>query len=144
MPVAYVRMCGIIAVLQRRPTRRPPDLDRIVDELGVLTDRLRAAEGERDLAGLGGVAGQLEAIDAELRGPPGAAALLAAAGLGGADRLEAAGDGSRRSAGLEAGLDAAPAVWRPDELEAVNAVVVRLKDVAWALTRDRPDTAPRE
>ncbi len=142
MPVAYVRMCGIIAVLQRRPTRRPPDLDRIVDELGVLTDRLRAAEGERDLAGLAAIADRLEAIDAELRGPPGAAALLATAGLSGADRLEAAGAGIEAIlAALEAGLDARGAAWPTGDLEAGNAVLVRLKDATWAIAHDRPGTA---
>ena len=142
MAVAYVRMCGIIAVLQRRPTRRPPDLDRLVGELDALIVRLTAAEGERDLAELAAIADRLEAIDAELRGPPGAAALLATPGLAGADRLDGRGAGIEailRS--LEAGLDDGGAAWPTGDLEAGNAVLVRLKDASWAIAHDRPDTA---
>ena len=142
MPVAYVRMCGIIAVLQRRPMRPAPDLDQLVDELDALIDRLRAAEGEHDLAELGAIADRLEAIDAALRGPPGAAALLATPGLAGADRLEARGAGIEAILGaLEAGLDDGAAAWPTGDLEAGNAVLVRLKDASWAIAHDRPDTA---
>ncbi len=135
-------MCGIIAVLQQKSSRPPPDLAATLDELDGAVARLADAAARHDLPALGCVAGELEAIDGALRGPPGAAALLSAPDLTGPAQVEARGTIlDAIVTGVEAGLDAEPAVWRPDELEAVNAVVVRLKDVAWALTRDRPDTA---
>ncbi|MCA1657515.1 MAG: glucosamine-6-phosphate synthase, partial [Actinobacteria bacterium] len=133
-------MCGIIAVLAQRATRTAPDLDALLDALDAAAARLRAAAERRDARGLASVAGELEALDAELCGPPGAASMLASPD--GADLVAARGASiAAVVAALEAALDADPAAWSADELETVNAVVVRLKDVTWAVNRDRPDMA---
>lgn len=135
-------MCGIIAVLQQRPTRPAPDLGRVLDQLNDAEARLRATGVERDLSELTAIADKLEALDAELRGPVGTAALLSAPGLAGAADIAARAailDSSLRH--LESSLDEGDASWSSDELEAGNAVVVRLKDAIWAIGRDRPETA---
>ena len=138
-------MCGIIAVLRNRSARPVPQFAPLRDRLDEALARLELA-----VAGSGGrawpaeemtaVAGLLEAVDRELRGPPGVACLLAVAG--GADQV--ADRGAAVAAVLddfEERLDTGKVGSSPAQLEAVNAVVVRLRDVSWALGRDRPATA---
>jgi glucosamine--fructose-6-phosphate aminotransferase (isomerizing) len=138
-------MCGIIAVLRNRSARPVPQLAPLRDRLDEALARLELA-----VAGSGGpawpdeeltaVAGLLEAVDRELRGPPGVACLLTVAG--GADQV--ADRGAALSAVLddfEERLDTGKVGSSPSQLEAVNAVLVRLRDVSWALGRDRPGTA---
>ena len=139
-------MCGIIAVLARRPTRSVPRAGDIESDLDGAAARLAAAAGNRrdsnHLGELTAVAGGLEAVDRRLRGSPGVACLLGAPGGAAPDAL------ARRAAAidviladLETTLDADDLPWTPAELEAINAVMVRLKDAAWAIGRDRPATA---
>ncbi len=138
-------MCGIIAVLRNRSARPVPQFAPLRDRLDEALARLELA-----VAGSGGrawpaeemtaVAGLLEAADRELRGPPGVACLLAVAG--GAEQV--ADRGAAVAAVLddfEERLDTGKVGSSPAQLEAVNAVVVRLRDVSWALGRDRPATA---
>jgi len=150
-------MCGIIAVLPRRPTREGPRARDIVDRLDQSLVRLRAAAGDLvastlDLDGLAAVAAELEDLDRLLRGAPGVACLLA--GVTGPDAPGCDGPAPAPEAvatraaaletilaGVESALDAGDLPWSPDELEAVNAVLVRLKDACWAIGRDRPAAA---
>ncbi|HEX3540434.1 MAG TPA: SIS domain-containing protein [Acidimicrobiales bacterium] len=139
-------MCGIIAVLRRRSSRPAPELHNLLDRVDDAIGRLAAATtGDHDIAALAAgafpvVATALEAVDAELRGPPGVASVLAVAG--GAEALEARG---RTLAalldGVEERLDSGQLRTSPDALEGINSALVRLRDVGWALGRDRPDTA---
>jgi len=139
-------MCGIIAVLRRRSSRLAPQLEPMLDRLDEAIARLQGAVAGYD--GLSGRFGEellalapaLEALDGELRGPPGVACLLSVAG--GADQV--ADRGRILTAVLddfEECLDAGKVASPPAELEAVNAILVRLRDVSWAIGRDRPGTA---
>src|SRR5438270_11711221 len=125
-------MCGIVAVLRQPAARRPATAAEVLAELDAAADALAAGR-------LGEGAARIEEVDRVLRGVPGVRTLLGEAGL--ADEV------SRRMeqatavvADAEAKLDAADApVGRA--LEERNAALVRLKDAAWAVQRDRLRTA---
>ena len=127
-------MCGIIAVLRRPSTRRPPDPADLLSAIAGAAAKLDAAH---DLApGLEAAAAELNDVNRALGGVPGVHALLSNPGL--SDQLAAAArEVEQRIAALEARLDAGelPAS------EAVNAAVVALKDAVWAIGRDRLRTA---
>src|SRR5271157_3879041 len=136
-------MCGIVGVLYRRPSGvAVPDVGRSLAALDEAVERLRASAARPDAGDLASIADGLEALDGALRGPLGTMALLGAAGLEDLLGLEqrAATLGSLL-ADLESALDAGEVFWAGDQLEAGNAVLVRLKDVVWALGRDRTSTA---
>ena len=123
-------MCGIVAIL-RRPSRRPPPS---AAEITAGLEQARAALGA--LSTLGEAATALEAVDASLRGSPGMRALLDAHDL--VPVLEAALGLIDDTVGrLEAALDAGDGGLSPDDLEAVNAAIVRIKDASWSLGHDR-------
>jgi len=135
-------MCGIIGVLYEPPSQPAPDLGRIVLQLEQTAPRLRDCAARLDAGELAAIADELAALDAELRGPLGAIALLGAPAQADVERLER----SARSleallAQAEAALDCGQASWAPGELEAGNAALVRLRDVVWALGRERTGTA---
>ncbi|MGI8685298.1 MAG: SIS domain-containing protein, partial [Acidimicrobiales bacterium] len=123
-------MCGIVAIL-RRPSRRPPP------SAGEITAGLEAARAALGATGtLGDAATALEAVDTALRGMPGMRALLDAHDL--VPVLEAAlGLIDEAVDRLEASLDAGDLGLSPDDLEAVNAAIVRIKDASWSLGHDR-------
>ncbi|MEA2128375.1 MAG: hypothetical protein QOJ85_1266, partial [Solirubrobacteraceae bacterium] len=135
-------MCGIVAVLHRRSARPVPGLGGVLEQLHDAVTRLHLVEVGTDLTALTAIVETLEQADAELRGPPGMACLLSVPEFAAVEQVEAAGAELeaivRR---LETRLDAGEVVWPPDELEAGNALLVRLKDVIWAIARDRPGTA---
>lgn len=85
----------------------------------------------------------VEAVDRLLRGAPGLTALLARLGEGFvADDVERrATDMLEELGGLEAALDGGEILLSPNELEEINAVLVRCKDAAWAVARDRVGSA---
>jgi glucosamine--fructose-6-phosphate aminotransferase (isomerizing) len=127
-------MCGVVAVLRRRPTAAPPDAGEL------------AAGVEATLAALGAGPSQLadaaagfEALDGRLRGPAGVRVLAEHPDL--AARLDAAMAEARAGiATLEADLDAGygrASSLSGAELEAANAAIVRLKDAVWAIASDR-------
>ena len=127
-------MCGIIAIVRRRSTRPIPDSARLLDQLSTVTAAL-PEPGDRDLTWLlGSGADTLLAVDHELRGEPGLRALLGDRSLSSGIAAivsqvdDAVNDAERL---LEEEGDQFP------ELEAINASLVRLKDAAWALDRDR-------
>ena len=123
-------MCGIIAIVSRRPTRPTPDaaaliggLDRALDLVG---DPAAVADAVAD-------------VDAALHGLPGVLALadrheLVAAIGARLDQLD------RYAAEVDAGL-AGTAGLDADALERASAVSIRLRDGLWAIRRDRLRTA---
>ncbi len=129
-------MCGIVAVVRRPSDRTPPSLGELAAELrrasGHLDEAFRAA---RPAGALDEASAHVEAVDAALRGVPGVRALIDdPAGVAVlAEELEAQ---QGLLARLEARLDVDGAV-DPDELETVNAALVRAKDAVWAVARDR-------
>ncbi len=135
-------MCGIIAILHRRQSGSAPDIELSVRALAASIERLRAGAARPDAAALASIAAEIEAQDAGLRGPLGTMALLAKPGLEAVARIEEQAATLESLLGeLEAALDAGAVSWAADELEAGNAVIVRLKDAVWALGRDRTATA---
>src|SRR2546426_2590308 len=128
-------MCGIVAVVRRRSTSIPPDLAALLGDV----DRA-AAMARPGFAALDEAAGLLEAVDERLRGTGGVRALLAspsAAKILGERVRALEGDMAR----LEGELDAGELRLGGSEVEAPNASLVRMKDVLWALGRDRVRTA---
>ena len=123
-------MCGVVAVLRRPSTRPVPDRAALLDALDAAAGALASAPSELVLG-----AERLEWVDVQLRGVPGARALLDDPELDPAIR--------RRLSAMEASvhaverqLDAGEAATGPG-LEPLNAALVRVKDVLWALGRDR-------
>jgi glucosamine--fructose-6-phosphate aminotransferase (isomerizing) len=132
-------MCGIVGVVRRRAQRDAPDP-------GELYGLLAAAEAAFDQPGttaerLTRAAAPLEQLDALLHGVPGVQVLIGDPALVTSleehlTALEAQFDE------LELGLDTfTSAALLPIELEAVNAALVRARDAAWAVRRDRLRTA---
>ncbi len=137
-------MCGIIAVVRRPPTRATPEPQEILDLLGAAVAHLAAAPGAplSSLEGIDRAAAALEHADRLLRGTPGVTCLLRHRGLGAeANALLDAAAG--RIADVEQVLDAGAADIGPADLERVNATVIRVKDAAWAVQRDRLPTAEK-
>ena len=89
---------------------------------------------------LGEATDTLAALDASLRGVPGLAGLV---GGPGAIRAleEGAGDVDALVSAFEAVLDAGDLALSTEDVEEVNAALVRLRDVTWALGRDRLNAA---
>ncbi|CAB4773668.1 MAG: SIS domain-containing protein [Actinobacteria bacterium] len=124
-------MCGIVALLSRPSQRPAPTRDW-------LFSRLDAALADRQ-GGPAAVAGPLEEVDAALKGLPGVRALVGhpeiAAGITARlDLIDAAIAEFERN--LETGTSQSP-----EEIEASNAAIIRLRDAAWAVRNDRLRTA---
>ena len=141
-------MCGIVAVLRRPSTRLVPDAGEILSELSRAAELLvgaipPATNDGVDAEQLSQAAETVEAVDRLLRGAPGLTALLARLGEGFvADDVERrATDMLEELGGLEAALDGGEILLSPNELEEINAVLVRCKDAAWAVARDRVGSA---
>jgi glucosamine--fructose-6-phosphate aminotransferase (isomerizing) len=127
-------MCGIVAVLRRPASRRPPAADDLLRPL------YAAVAAAADPASLTYAADWVREVDRALRGVPGVAALLAAPEL--AKDIEArVGEVEDEIRRIEAWLDAEDRGLATAELEAVNAAIVRLKDGVWAIRHDRLRTA---
>jgi glutamine---fructose-6-phosphate transaminase (isomerizing) len=134
-------MCGIIAVLRQRSTRGVPEAAALVAALDRAVASVDAATSHEVLAArLREAATDVSAVDAELRGVPGVRALTAGGSL--VDDLTARLDRLQGASGsLERRLDAGEVPLEGDELEAVNAALLALKDGLWAISRDRLRTA---
>ena len=130
-------MCGIIAVIKRSSERRPP-------APGELRDRLQGAEAtvaaardseQRVTDQLDRAYEQLLAVDTPLRGTPGLQCLL-----GNPDFIAELKAGTARldeairyiEHRIDAGL-----LRLEGDVEAVNAGLLKLKDVVWAIGMDR-------
>ncbi len=127
-------MCGIIGVVRRRSTRVPPEAGPLVAGLDIALARIDGWRGSLD--DLQVAAAAVELVDAALRGVPGVRTLLT-------DRLGAVAIEHRVDAitdslaTAEAALDAGEAGVSGADLEAVNAVLLRIKDATWAVRNDR-------
>src|SRR4051794_4712711 len=134
-------MCGIVAVVRRRSDRTPPLLSELLADAQRAAVHLDAAlEAMVPTAGdprklLLEAATHIEAVDQALRGVPGVQALVS--DPAGAELLavELAAQ-TERCGEIDARLDA-EATGNPDELELVNAALIRVKDALWAVARDR-------
>jgi glucosamine--fructose-6-phosphate aminotransferase (isomerizing) len=128
-------MCGIIAITRRRSTRPAPRAEEVLDRLDRVTGVLPEPGGSDQLSWLVGSAAELlEGVDRDLRGEPGLRALLADRSLvaGVAAAVARVDEAIEHAEGLlEAESGQVP------ELESLNAGLVRLKDAAWSLQRDR-------
>ena len=126
-------MCGIIAVVRRAPTRPVPSSADVRVPLGPVADAFSlaavAAAGADALTD--GVA-RLEHVNGLLLGLPGMLCLRADRSLAKALQSDTA---TIRAAieVLERALDLAPV----DDIERVNALLVRAKDASWSIERDR-------
>ncbi|MGH1491300.1 MAG: SIS domain-containing protein, partial [Acidimicrobiales bacterium] len=127
-------MCGIIAIVRRRTKRALPDIDHLLSETKRAAAEFPAA-AQADLAEqLTAAATTLGAVDQQLRGEAGLAAMLSSSEFvaGIADALTAINDKVELvEQHLEAQGDELP------HLEAVNGALVEAKDALWAIERDR-------
>ncbi|HUR19019.1 MAG TPA: SIS domain-containing protein [Acidimicrobiales bacterium] len=123
-------MCGIIAILRKPSSRRPPSSDEVLEGL----DAAWTAVGGP--ASLVDAAARLEQVACALGGTPGVRSLLGHVAL--APEVERrmarfAGAVSR----LESALDAGELPLDAEHLELVNAALLRIKDAAWSIGHDR-------
>jgi len=131
-------MCGIIGVVRRRSTRVPPDLAALIGELDTAVAHVQGWTG--DPGELTEAAAATERVNEALSGVPGVRALLA-------DRTGALGIEHRADVlaelldQAELALDAGETPIPTADLEAVNAAMLRSKDAAWAVRKDRLRTA---
>ena len=125
-------MCGIVAVLRRPSARGAPDPAAL---LGAL-DRLVSLAPDAGVLTAAAVA--LEPVDVALRGVPGLETLVAHPDVAVEIdvRIARLADDLAR---VEAELDQDGP--EPGVVEAVNAQLLRVKDVVWAIRRDRLATA---
>ncbi|MDQ3294681.1 MAG: SIS domain-containing protein, partial [Actinomycetota bacterium] len=131
-------MCGIIAVVGRRSDRRPPEPGTVRSLVETAVAGLDPEAVDPDT--LAATVSSLSEADQLLRGVPGVRALLDSPGLLAA--LDASIDDLwTRIDHLEQLLDAGTTGLAGGALERVNAEVVRVKDAAWAIQRDRIRTA---
>ncbi|MFN8035049.1 MAG: SIS domain-containing protein [Acidimicrobiia bacterium] len=134
-------MCGIIAVLRRPSGRGAPDAAELSASLARAAERIDRVRRSTDLAvaELDAAAGELEQVDALLHGVPGVLALLGdrALLLATEERLA---DVTAAVEAIEHRLDTATGIATGD-LESLHAVLIRVKDAAWAIARDRLRTA---
>lgn len=130
-------MCGIVAVVRRPSERTPPDLTELLAELRRASAQLGTAESTpAPVDPLHAAAACVEAVDGALRGVAGVRALVA--DPAGAEALGSELEAQRaRLAAIEARLDADGSAVDPDDLELVNAALVRARDAVWAVARDR-------
>ncbi len=131
-------MCGIIAIVRRRTARAVPESSEILDLIAQATTRVPPVKGA-DAASLDSVAESLHAADALLSGEAGLLALLGDDSLASGirfhlDQLNAhLGDIERHLDELN--LEATDADLA--DLEAINSAMIRVKDGAWSIERDR-------
>ncbi|MGH9022388.1 MAG: SIS domain-containing protein [Acidimicrobiia bacterium] len=124
-------MCGVVAVLRGRSSGSSPDPAALRARVSAALERLAAGP-----SGWAAAAGQLAAVDVQLRGPAGVGVLTAFPEL--ARHLEATMSEARATvAGLEADLDSQRLLLTGADLEAANAAIIRLKDAIWAIASDR-------
>ncbi len=128
-------MCGIVGVLSRPSSRRPPQAH---DVLAALDEALAALDLPADARPdrLSGVTDRLREVDRSLSGVPGVLALLRAEGLDAAirERLERFDAVVRAT---DERIETAGSDLDPGAVETLNAALVGLRDVLWAIGRDR-------
>ena len=134
-------MCGIVAVLPRPSSRRPPDPRSVLAALKHAEHSLAADDfADGDFTSLRKAAERLAQADRLLHYTPGLECLLGTSGV--LDDVAAAtGRIGKLLAGLESWLDNTAQNLEPSAQEELNATLVALKDGWWAIDRDRLNTA---
>ncbi len=131
-------MCGIVAVVQRRSRRVPPTSAEVLGLLRPVVVSLRALDGTDDpVARMGAAADDLSRVDRLLRGTAGLRVLLGEKSLRTTIRA-VLNEIDGLITALETDLDQSTGDL---DTEAVNAVLVRMKDAVWAMGNDRLGTA---
>lgn len=137
-------MCGIVAVLARRPARKPPGLPEVQGWLDLANGQLFLLLAEtgpgRRLELVLGATRALGELDGRLRGVPGLAFLLGHPGAIRSLEREVRGAAALVSR-FEEQLDTGATAITADELEHVNSGLVQLHDTLWALGHDRLEAA---
>ena len=128
-------MCGIIAVVRRASSRAVPSVDDVLTQLAGTAELLDGITIDGASGPLTQIADRLETADRLLRGAPGARLMLAEGTLGTSIR-SVLGELNVRLDMLEMELDARATVDAVD-LESVNATLIRVRDAAWSIERDR-------
>ena len=130
-------MCGIIAVLRRRSERDAPDLAALDARLVAVDAGLATIVAAADPVVVAvRVANEIESVNRELSGIAALGALLD-------DRLALAAlehradDLARSLARVDVEVEGVLAVGQVEDVEALNAALVRIKDAAWAIGHDR-------
>src|SRR5207248_5182867 len=138
--VAWLTMCGIIAVLSRPATRPAPDPAWLNEEAGRAAGLVPRPDTADLIARLGDTAAVLEDVDRALRGVPGVQTLVAHPAVVDAvgTALSTVDDGVVT---LERWADSGICHLSGADLEAFNEGLIRLKDASWAIGRDRLRTA---
>jgi glutamine---fructose-6-phosphate transaminase (isomerizing) len=131
-------MCGIVGVVRRRSTRRPPGIAPL---LAALDDAIAHVDGwNGDAERLLAAAAAVEQVDRALRGVPGVRALLG--DRSGALAIEHRSDRlTDLLRAVEQLLDTEDAPVSLAEIEMVNTALIHAKDATWAVRRDRLRTA---
>jgi glucosamine--fructose-6-phosphate aminotransferase (isomerizing) len=131
-------MCGIIAVLRRPSGRRPVPAPDVLARLDDVAAGLAAGSdpGTSPVQLLEAAAAGLESVDRDLRGLPGLTTLLEEPAA--LDRIELVVAAALERLGVvEQSLEDGTALRSDLELEELNGLLVRVKDAAWAIARDR-------
>ena len=131
-------MCGIIAVVRRRTLPKQRDAAEVLRHVDMAAALLN--EPEVSLVSVMGAAVELQFADRLLRGVDGVSLLLVDSDLvaGVAQRVDTA---TARVHTIEQRLDAGERVVVDGDLEQLNAALIEVKDLLWALGRDRLRTA---
>ncbi|MGY6502771.1 MAG: SIS domain-containing protein [Acidimicrobiales bacterium] len=131
-------MCGIIAVVPRPDGRPAPSSGEVVEPIERAVALLAVDAATLTPGVIDEAAAELAAADRRLRGAPGVRAMTASSEL----PVTIAGlldDVDVTVAALEVRLETGDL--GPDDLEAFNQALTRLKDASWAVRRDRLRTA---
>ncbi len=128
-------MCGIIAIVRRRSTRPVPDLTDVRALIDGAADRLAGLSIVDAEPVLSDLATRIGDADAQLRGTAGLRSLLADPVIADHIREQLVGLDSALDA-LEVELDERATVESVD-LEAVNRLLISVRDSVWAIRRDR-------
>jgi glucosamine--fructose-6-phosphate aminotransferase (isomerizing) len=128
-------MCGIIAVLRRRCRRHPPTRNEVQEHLAAIREFRVDLDCNPLIESIDALVRQLEQANRLLSNSAGAICLIRENGL--ADDIHAViNDLNTKVANLEQRVDSDTA-FSAAEQESVNAALIRLKDAAWTIGRDR-------
>ena len=128
-------MCGIIAVVRKRSERPVPRAGAVDELVRGTPDLLDGVTADHALEPLEEIGRRLVEADEMLRGTPGLRLMLAEPTLA-ASLRQIVPTLNHRLDDIETELDERAAV-DSIQLERVNAALVRVRDAAWAIERDR-------
>ena len=122
-------MCGIIAIVRRRAQRPVPDPARVKELIGSITESI-----PKDLEEISDLIESLSALERETSGVPGTIAFL--------DHPQLTTLLTDKCQNIESALENFEIVLNDthsalEDIEAMNAAVVKVKDLVWSLQNDR-------